>query len=219
VSHWGLLLGLPHCQLRGRLSPASESVQNGNCMAVSKISGEHCDQPSGFPHDEKSTALHPVGSKERGSGCEPKNKPRVPRCQGCHGAKGALCYDHWAAFRRLDLEASRNWILSNAHARTMGHGSFILCKLCLAMPGFIFPPVSLNLVEYNPGFYHLAWGCPCRPNPLEPPDNILLARFGWSSLVIFGWSFGFVPISNACANPSGPTATVAQPPLGGARTL
>ena len=139
--------------------------------------------------------------------------------QGCHGAKGALCYDHWAAFRRLDLEASRNWILSNAHARTMGHGSFILCKLCLAMPGFIFPPVSLNLVEYNPGFYHLAWGCPCRPNPLEPPDNILLARFGWSSLVIFGWSFGFVPISNACANPSGPTATVAQPPLGGARTL
>ena len=32
--------------------------------------------------------------------------------------------------------------------------------------------------EYNPGFYHLAWGCPCHTHHLEPPENILLARFG-----------------------------------------
>ena len=124
MSHWGLLLGLPHCQLRGRLSPASESVQNGNCMAVSKISGEHCDQPSGFPHDEKSTALHPVGSKERGSGCEPKNKPGVPRCQGC------------LVLRSLGgLPSSRSWSFSkldSVQCSCQNYGSFILRKLCLA---------------------------------------------------------------------------------------
>ena len=98
--------------------------------------------------------------------------------QGCHGAKGALCYDHWAAFRRLDLEASRNWILSNAHARTMGLSSFV-SSAWLHISSGVSEPCLWQCGEYNPGFSHLAWGCPCRPNvpisllpvpiPLVPP--------------------------------------------------
>ena len=51
----------------------------------------------------------------------------------------------------------------------------------LVQLGYAYPLVSLNHVcmwqcgEYDPGFYHAAWGCPCHPHLLEPPDSILFA--------------------------------------------
>ena len=70
-------------------------------------------------------------------------------------------------------------------------------------------------MRYNHGFYHLAWGCPCHPHPLEPPDNILLARFlldwvGYLIVAIPKLLPSFVPILNPCVNPSGLLVMAAQ---------
>ena len=88
--------------------------------------------------------------------------------------------DHWSAFRRLDIEASRNWILSNPQARTMGLSSFVSSHWLHISSGVVEPCVW-GCGELHPGFHHLAWSCPLRPDPFEPPSSILLARFGWQA--------------------------------------
>ena len=86
----------------------------------------------------------------------------------------------WSAFSRLDIEASRNWILSGPHARTMGLSSFVSSHWLHISSG-INEPCVWGCGENHPGFFHLAWSCPSRPNPFDPPSSILLSRFGWSS--------------------------------------
>ena len=96
--------------------------------------------------------------------------------QGCHGAKGALCYDHWAAFRRLDLEASRNWILSNAHARTMGLSSFV-SSAWLHISSGVSEPCLWQCGEYNPGFSIWLGAAPVVPTF---PSRCCLCQSLWS---------------------------------------
>ena len=88
--------------------------------------------------------------------------------------------DHWSAFRRLDIEASRNWILSSSQSRTMGLSSFVSSHW-LHLSSGICEPCVWGCGENHPGFFHLAWSCPLRPDPFDPPPSILLSRFGWSS--------------------------------------
>ena len=88
--------------------------------------------------------------------------------------------DHWSAFRRLDIEASRNWTLSSSQSRTMGLSSFVSSHWLHRSSG-INEPCVWGRGENHPGFFHLAWSCPLRPDPFDPPASILLSRFGWSS--------------------------------------
>ena len=62
----------------------------------------------------------------------------------------------------------------------MGLSSFVSSSWFHTSPG-INEPCVWGCGEIHPGFHRLAWSCPSRPDPFDPPDSILLSRFGWSS--------------------------------------
>ena len=62
----------------------------------------------------------------------------------------------------------------------MGLSSFVSSHWLHISSG-INEPCVWGCGENHPGFFHLAWSCPSRPNPFDPPSSILLSRFGWSS--------------------------------------
>ena len=100
--------------------------------------------------------------------------------------KADLC-DHFAAFKCLDIDNTRQWTLSNASARAIGLISFV-ASAWLNISSGVTEPCLWQCGEVNPGFHHVALWFPRRPNfHLELPSSFLLARFRSSSCMIF-WS-------------------------------
>ena len=58
--------------------------------------------------------------------------------------------DHWSAFRRLDIEASRNWILSSFQSRTMGLSSFVSSRWLHRSSGINEPRFGWSLSGDDP---------------------------------------------------------------------
>ena len=87
---------------------------------------------------------------------------------------GSISVQH-TAFCRLDIEASRSWILSSSQSRTMGLSSFVSSHWLHRSSG-INEPCVWGCGENHPGVFHLAWSCPLRPDPFDPPASILLSR-------------------------------------------
>ena len=79
---------------------------------------------------------------------------------------------------------TRDWILSNPQARTLGLGAFISSSWLRTSSG-VNEPCVWGCGLLNPHFHHMAWECPSRNTNLAPPSCPFLARFGWSSSNLF----------------------------------